>query len=168
NGGRTYPLIIPPSSQQKHDEWVNIGQALMESVRTREIPPAVNYFASMASAYLEGQAAQFNEAVAGYRQWLQENAFAREVSKGRQEFFFNDTKAFLHAMIIYLCAFVLAGISLLTFATLPCFSESLRRSAFYLILLAGVVHTFGLVFRMYLEGRPPVTNLYSSAIFIGW
>ena len=34
--------------------------------------------------------------------------------------------------------------------------------------LAGVVHTFGLVFRMVLEGRPPVTNLYSSAIFIGW
>jgi len=30
------------------------------------------------------------------------------------------------------------------------------------------VHTFGLIFRMALEGRPPVTNLYSSAIFIGW
>jgi ABC-type transport system involved in cytochrome c biogenesis permease subunit len=44
----------------------------------------------------------------------------------------------------------------------------LRRSAFYLIMLAWVIHTFGLVFRMYLEGRPPVTNLYSSAIFIGW
>ena len=47
-------------------------------------------------------------------------------------------------------------------------SESLRRSAFYLIVLAFVVHTFGLIFRMVLEGRPPVTNLYSSAIFIGW
>jgi ABC-type transport system involved in cytochrome c biogenesis permease subunit len=44
----------------------------------------------------------------------------------------------------------------------------LRRSAFYLIALAWVIHTTGLVFRMYLEGRPPVTNLYSSAIFIGW
>ena len=44
----------------------------------------------------------------------------------------------------------------------------LRRSAFYLIILAWVIHTIGLVFRMYLEGRPPVTNLYSSAIFIGW
>jgi ABC-type transport system involved in cytochrome c biogenesis permease subunit len=31
-----------------------------------------------------------------------------------------------------------------------------------------VVHTAGLIFRMYLEGRPPVTNLYSSAIFVGW
>jgi len=30
------------------------------------------------------------------------------------------------------------------------------------------VHTIGLVWRMVLEGRPPVTNLYSSAIFIGW
>src|SRR6267378_7041662 len=33
---------------------------------------------------------------------------------------------------------------------------------------AWSVHTTGLIFRMALEGRPPVTNLYSSAIFIGW
>jgi ABC-type transport system involved in cytochrome c biogenesis permease subunit len=34
--------------------------------------------------------------------------------------------------------------------------------------LAFVIHTTGLIYRMVLEGRPPVTNLYSSAIFIGW
>ncbi|MBI3878423.1 MAG: cytochrome c biogenesis protein CcsA, partial [Verrucomicrobia bacterium] len=44
----------------------------------------------------------------------------------------------------------------------------LRRSAVYLLGLALIVHTSGLIFRMVLEGRPPVTNLYSSAIFIGW
>src|ERR1043166_4579771 len=37
-----------------------------------------------------------------------------------------------------------------------------------LILFAFLVHATGLIFRMWLEGRPPVTNLYSSAIFIGW
>ena len=47
-------------------------------------------------------------------------------------------------------------------------SETLRRSAMWLIMLAFVIHTAGLVYRMVLEGRPPVTNLYSSAIFIGW
>jgi ABC-type transport system involved in cytochrome c biogenesis permease subunit len=47
-------------------------------------------------------------------------------------------------------------------------SELLRRSAVWLIGLAIVIHTTGLIFRMWLEGRPPVTNLYSSAIFIGW
>jgi ABC-type transport system involved in cytochrome c biogenesis permease subunit len=47
-------------------------------------------------------------------------------------------------------------------------TEWLRRSAFNLVALAWVVHTIGLICRMVLEGRPPVTNLYSSAIFIGW
>ncbi|MDQ6632444.1 MAG: cytochrome c biogenesis protein CcsA, partial [Verrucomicrobiota bacterium] len=47
-------------------------------------------------------------------------------------------------------------------------SEWIRRSAFSLLLLAFSIHTVGLLFRMYLEGRPPVTNLYSSAIFVGW
>ncbi|MEN9975378.1 MAG: Cytochrome c biosis protein CcsA, partial [Verrucomicrobiota bacterium] len=27
---------------------------------------------------------------------------------------------------------------------------------------------FGMFSRMYIQGRPPVTNLYSSAIFVGW
>jgi ABC-type transport system involved in cytochrome c biogenesis permease subunit len=36
------------------------------------------------------------------------------------------------------------------------------------VWLAFFIHTTGLIYRMVLEGRPPVTNLYSSAIFIGW
>jgi ABC-type transport system involved in cytochrome c biogenesis permease subunit len=30
------------------------------------------------------------------------------------------------------------------------------------------LHTFALVARVYISGRPPITNLYSTAIFIGW
>jgi cytochrome c-type biogenesis protein CcsB len=57
---------------------------------------------------------------------------------------------------------------LLALSIAPNLGESLRLSAWNVVLLAGLVHTFGLLFRMVLEGRPPVTNLYSSAIFIGW
>src|SRR5262249_8215261 len=31
-----------------------------------------------------------------------------------------------------------------------------------------IVHTAGLMMRMYIQNRPPITNLYSSAVFIGW
>jgi ABC-type transport system involved in cytochrome c biogenesis permease subunit len=34
--------------------------------------------------------------------------------------------------------------------------------------LAFALATAGIASRMWLEGRPPVTNLYSSALFIGW
>jgi cytochrome c-type biogenesis protein CcsB len=71
-------------------------------------------------------------------------------------------------MIMYLCAFVLAAGAMLTIGVWPNGSEMLRRSAFYITLLALAVHSAGLFYRMWLEHRPPVTNLYSSAIFIGW
>jgi ABC-type transport system involved in cytochrome c biogenesis permease subunit len=40
--------------------------------------------------------------------------------------------------------------------------------AFSLLVSALLVHTAGLIARTILQGRPPVTNLYSSAVFIGW
>src|SRR5438045_8920064 len=69
---------------------------------------------------------------------------------------------------MYIFALVLAGLAILTLGSIPVISETARRSAYAIILVAFVLHTFGLIYRMVLEGRPPVTNLYSSAIFIGW
>ena len=65
-------------------------------------------------------------------------------------------------MVLYVVAFLLACAFWFNL------SEWLRRTASWLIVLAFTIHTAGLLIRMWLEGRPPVTNLYSSAIFIGW
>jgi len=46
--------------------------------------------------------------------------------------------------------------------------KTLGKTALILLVAAFVIHTAGLLIRMYLQGRPPVTNLYSSAIFVGW
>jgi cytochrome c-type biogenesis protein CcsB len=163
-----YPLVVPPLNPEgSRDAWLNAGASVLESVRQGEIHPAMTFFAAMTTAYRQQKPDDFNRAVAGYRAWL-EPRLQKELSKGGWEFYYNDVKAFLHATIIYVFAFVLAGGAILTFGVTPNLSEALRRSALYLVVLAGVVHTFGLVLRMALEGRPPVTNLYSSAIFIGW
>ncbi|HYG21399.1 MAG TPA: cytochrome c biogenesis protein CcsA [Verrucomicrobiae bacterium] len=163
------PLVLPPlNPETNRTGWVNLGVGMLDTLQTgNQIHPAVPFFSRMADSYGQGDAAAFNAAVAGYREWLTPK-FGKEVSKARAEYYYNQVKAFLHAIIIYIVAFLLAGGALLTFGSLPALSESLRRSAFYLIGLAFVVHTFGIIFRMVLEGRPPVTNLYSSAIFIGW
>jgi cytochrome c-type biogenesis protein CcsB len=163
-----YPLVVPPLAPQAgRDQWQNAGNSLLESARTGQIHPAVNSFAAMMAAYRQEKPDEFNRALEGYKTWL-EPSFGKEILKGRAEFYYNDVKAFLHATIIYIFAFILAAAAVLSLNVTPSLSESLRRSAFYLVILAGVIHTFGLVFRMVLEGRPPVTNLYSSAIFIGW
>jgi cytochrome c-type biogenesis protein CcsB len=164
-----YPWVVPPPAPDApRDQWRNLGQVLFEAGLTgSELPRPVWWLAEMAAGYARRDADRFNRAVAEYRDWLAANAPA-EARKGRAEFWYNQLQAFLHAMIIYLCAFLLAAVAMLAVQTWPAVSESLRRSAFLLAVLAVAVHTAGLAYRMWLERRPPVTNLYSSAVFVGW
>jgi cytochrome c-type biogenesis protein CcsB len=162
------PMIIPPTDPKAgFAQCKNAGAALLEGARNNEVSPASIWYAEMATAYRQQKPDAFNRALADYQNWLQQR-FPHELFKGRAEFYYNNINVFKSAIRFYLFAFLLAGLALVTITAAAGLSESLRRAAFYLVLLAGVAHTFGLVFRMALEGRPPVTNLYSSAIFIGW
>jgi ABC-type transport system involved in cytochrome c biogenesis permease subunit len=156
------PLVIPPSSDETSGVgWQNIGTSIMEMLRGQELKPAVRSYAEMVTAYRHGDVADFNRAVAEYDLSLQ-TRFAGDVRKAGQEDFFNAFEPFYKATVIYVLAFVLACLFWFNL------SEWMRLTSFWLVVLAGILHTFGLIFRMYLEGRPPVTNLYSSAVFIGW
>ncbi len=106
-------------------------------------------------------ASQFNQHVAALRDSIAQGQ-PNATSRSAFEFVFNRLQPFAQSMTLYVLAFLLACGSWLAW------NETLRRSAFYLLLLALAIHTFGMLSRMYLQERPPVTNLYSSAIFIGW
>ena len=156
------PLLAPPpTTGGAHDHWLRTGEALLAAMRTGKVDASVKNYAVMATALKAGNVNAFNQALTDYRATLVPN-FSRELQKSRREVFFNQMQPFYNAMVIYTVAGLLA-----VFFWFNLY-EPLRRSAVWLILLAFVIHTTGLIFRMTLEGRPPVTNLYSSAIFIGW
>lgn len=158
-----YPLMVPAGNPgHSRDDWVNAGSALMEAARGGKIPEPVRAYAAMQAAFRTGDDGKFRAAVADYGQWLAQHGYQPEQAKVRSEHWFNRIQVFYHAMGIYVVAFVLACVSWFHR------SETLRRSAVWLAAFALCIHTIGLVYRMVLEGRPPVTNLYSSAVFIGW
>jgi ABC-type transport system involved in cytochrome c biogenesis permease subunit len=101
--------------------------------------------------------------LAKYQTWLAEHKpDDLDESKLGFESFFNAFEPFYRALVLYVVAFVLVAIGWLGW------NSPLNRAAFWLIVLALAVHTFALISRIYISGRPPVTNLYSSAVFIGW
>ncbi len=154
-----YLLAVPPPSGS--GDWSSVGQAIMESIAARGIEPIVKIYASLGDAYRSGEGAAFDQAVDHLTDHITQLQ-PTGAKRARYEFFFNAVDPFTHSMTLYVLAFLLACISWLAW------QRPLNRAAFYLLLLALAVHTFGLVSRMYLQERPPVTNLYSSAIFIGW
>jgi ABC-type transport system involved in cytochrome c biogenesis permease subunit len=156
-----YPLIIPPKTGKKQEDWANIGTSLKETLRGGEIPQPVLAYVKMADAYGKQSSGEFNKAVDEYRGFLA-GTYTPELKKGAQENFYNHYAPFIKSIAVYLVAFLFGCAFWMNWA------EWTRRTAYYLLVVAAVVHTSGLIFRMYLEGRPPVTNLYSSAIFVGW
>src|SRR5215469_13106062 len=153
------PLIIPP--QNGTDDWQNVGTVMKEAARGEPVPPVVGYYADMATSFQNNNTNGFNVAIADVRSSLVPT-FNRSIAKVNAEVFFNQMQPFYNAMVIYVFAGLLAIFSWFNL------SESLRRSAVWLIGLAFFIHSTGLIYRIILQGRPPVTNLYSSAIFIGW
>jgi ABC-type transport system involved in cytochrome c biogenesis permease subunit len=154
------PLILPPDGSV---EWRRMGDALMDAPRPNGVPidAAVRDYAKMSSALAANQPDEFNAALKDYVSTLIPMQ-AKALAKARAEVFFNQMEPFYNAMVIYVLAGLLAIFSWFNL------SETLRRCSVWLIGLAFLIHTTGLIYRMVLEGRPPVTNLYSSAIFIGW
>jgi ABC-type transport system involved in cytochrome c biogenesis permease subunit len=65
-------------------------------------------------------------------------------------------------MVLYVLALLVLFVSWLRWG------DVLRPAAFGFLVGGTIVHTLGLVSRVILQGRPPVTNLYSSAVFVGW
>jgi ABC-type transport system involved in cytochrome c biogenesis permease subunit len=157
-----YPWLIPPAPGRPRQDWSNIGTNLMQSAATGTVSaPAMDY-AKMAAAFHADKPAAFNQALADYRVWLQSNGLTSELSASGRESFFNQIQPFYVSMVVCVAALIMGCLYWINLSPVA------RKSGFQLLILSFVIYTFALLFRMYLQGRPPVTNLYSSAVFIGW
>jgi ABC-type transport system involved in cytochrome c biogenesis permease subunit len=155
-------LTIPPDVGDPDPfAWHNTGHALLETFGKGEVNPSVLAYAGMAYAWRNHVPDKFEHIVDLYCASLEKH-FPRQVKKARIETIFNAAMPFYAGMWIYLGAFLFA---ILSWVKWP---EASRRTAWGLVALGWVLATAGILTRMWLEGRPPVTNLYSSALFIGW
>ncbi len=158
------PLIVPVEKDAAHPQWARVAEFVIPAANSGAAPGfALPAYSRISKAFLNDNPAEFNAAVADYQNQLA-GKFDRELKKSTQEQYFNHIEPFYKAMILFLGALLFV----LAYWFKPKQWEWMRVTAVGLVGLALVVHTAGLIFRMYLEGRPPVTNLYSSAIFIGW
>ncbi len=158
--------VVPPAlSPGRPEQWQNVGHVLLggPDAGTGAADPArrVRFFAGLGQAWRAQDSATFNSQLAGYQSDLAEH-FGAVVRKCAWESYFNKAEPFTTSMVLYLLAFVLAAASWLRWPT------ELGRSAIRMMDIGFILATTGILARMWIENRPPVTNLYSSALFIGW
>ena len=155
---------------QKLDPSALFATQYAEAIKVREgVDPVILQYEDLAFAYRDQNFSEFNRLVNELYDLTTKRA-GSTASTLSFEKTFNGFEPFYRSAIAYVVIFIVAALSWL----LPAFKRdskgigTLRNSAYYLTIIVLICHTFGLAARMWIEGRPPVTNLYSSALFIGW
>ena len=172
------PLVIPPDAT--HADWTSLHHEQEHSqsagIQMRESALAfmatiITYagddpetFASSVERYQElAVAAAPSEIPEGPNENFAVNADKLVFpSKLSAEVYYNHVAPFYYCMVLYVLALVIGLIAWLVWP------QTLNRTAFFLILFVFIAHTIAIITRIYLSGRPPVTTLYSSALFVGW
>ena len=157
----TFHVVPPAADNTDRTAWRTAGAALLETFRTGSVNAAALAYAGFAHAWRNEKAEEFNKLAGLFRADLAKR-FAPEFVKGDAESRFNAAQPFYSSTVLYALAFFLAVFSWLAWPV------PLSRAAFWVTTVAWVATTVGIATRMWLEGRPPVTNLYSSALFVGW
>ena len=154
-------VVPPPPPVDLLEDWKNIGLELLDVMKGDSLSPYVTSYASLTMAYRSGDAEQFNREVSELRERFIAD-FPDDIPRVHYERVFNGLQPFYISMQLYVLIFLAVCISWLRWP------KELAKAAFWVLVLAFLIHTFGLLSRMYIQGRPPVTNLYSSAVFVGW
>jgi ABC-type transport system involved in cytochrome c biogenesis permease subunit len=158
-------LVPEPGST---DSWLTLAQAAPgDGTRAMQGPQGefeTRYAEAVRNAmdaWHDNEAMTFNESVRAATSMLDGRPEV-DLAKIHFESYFNHASPFVKTMGLYVLVFVLAALSWLAW------SRPLARAALWVLVAAFVVHTLGLASRIWMQGRPPVTNLYSSAVFVGW
>ena len=175
------PAAIPPRERAAPDvttagpdaRWQALYPAVVTAMMGRmlegrpgqpafAINPALLPFTELLSA-VGSQPVAFNKALADYRQVIAAVPDVTDTAdKAAYEAWLNGFNPTDLAKWLYVAATVLC------FASFLVWHKPLNRFVSWMLVGIFVLHTFALAARIWLTGRPPVVNLYSSAVFIGW
>lgn len=151
----------PVDFDETKGDWMNMGEALISTIELGELPKDALKLADIALAYQENRPEDFNRLVLERIESV-EKAYPVKMEKAEDESIFNRAQPFYRSSVMYVLVFLLCVFSWLWAR------DTLNRSAFFVLMAALIFHTFGIYSRVMIQGYAPVTNLYSSAVFVGW
>lgn len=120
---------------------------------------------NLVDAFLRRNSSDWNSSVIEVsrilRQDLSSGAYPKD-SELSIEIHYNEARPFRWAWVIYTVALISLIVGILTH------KKALNTLGMGALGLGFLVHTYGFVLRCWIAGRPPVTNMYESVVWVTW
>ena len=156
--------LLPPDEISETDEWSSPLEFIVNGRSPEPHQDAIlNALQQYLSGRLAGQEASMQSAMENYKAaLLMVPGELFDITVLKKETWMNRVNLFYTSVGLYLSAFILLGLSWMIQTLL------LKRASYALLILGFLFHAYGIYLRMYIMGRPPVTTLYESVIFVAF
>jgi cytochrome c-type biogenesis protein CcsB len=159
-------FLIVPAPKSETDPWLVPDPGVVATYYSEsQFETAFSQLQAMVNAYGQGDSLQFGRAANQLRQNLRAlspTIYPTE-SKLQLEYFYNHFEGFYRAIWLYGLAFVVLLISQGRKR-----GRAFRTVGIALAISALAFHATGIVLRCMIGGRPPVTNMYESIIWVSF
>ena len=170
-------FLLAPAPEKTTDPWI-VPPAFAQYYNEQQFAPVQTQLQAMANAYVKGDAFGFSRAANQLRDGLRQLSpkIYPDESQLRLEYFYNHWDGFYRAAWCYGIALLLLAIAHLRSSSSVAASlreapvrRSYLRIAGVIFAVAGLLfHASGIVMRCMIAGRPPVTNMYESIIWVSF
>jgi cytochrome c-type biogenesis protein CcsB len=157
-------FLIVPASENETDAWV-VPPEFSRYYIDAQFAPIQIQLQTLATAYVQADGFNFSRASNQLRQDLRalSPSIYPQDRQLRLEYFYNHFDAFYRAIWSYGLAFLV-----LLIAHLRTRGGALRKVGVTIAVLGLLLHASGIAMRCMIAGRPPVTNMYESIIWVSF
>ena len=157
-------FLVVPASSNETDPWV-VPPAYSTYYNDAQFAPVEEQLRAFATAYVQGDSFNFSRSANQLRDALRalSPSIYPQDRQLRVEYFHNHFAAFYRAIWFYALGFFV-----LLVAHLRQSSGAPRKLGVALAVVALILHATGITLRCLIAGRPPVTNMYESIIWVSF
>ncbi len=156
-----FAVIPPPSGVDRM--WLSPWDAIAMDFKSSQTREMVSLWRLMIKSYTDGNNVEFNLAAKRYLNVVSQRMSKDEVKsfhKFNIELAYQQAQPFLWAQILYIFVLLCFVISFMDRR------KFWYQAAFFCAAIGFGIHALGLAARIIIMGRPPVSNLYETFIFV--
>ena len=161
-------FLLAPAPEKTTDPWI-VPPAFAQYYNEQQFAPVQTQLQTMANSYVRGDGFAFGRAANQLRDGLRglSPKIYPEESQLRLEYFYNHWDGFYRAALCY--GFALLLLTIVHFRRAAGRKGGVLQMAGVVLAIVGLLfHASGIAMRCLIAGRPPVTNMYESIIWVSF